>query len=87
MEGIRKWLPLIGYMYVSVVAFISALHVDNDMLMIMLIISAVVSLALALTRLISSRKMAARIKHLEEHHLSVSYDEENEGLIIKEGLL
>lgn len=86
MKGISTWLPLIGHVFVAVVAVIAASQVDNNVLRYLLIISAVVSFVLALTRIVSSRKMNERIKYLEEHHLSIIGDAENEGLIIKEGI-
>lgn len=86
MKGMSIWLPLIGYLFVAVVAVFAALRIDNQLLMVLLIISATVSLILAITRLISAKKTGERIKYLEEHHLSIIPDEKNEGLVIKEGI-
>lgn len=86
MKRISGWLSLIGYVFIAGVAIISALQVTINVLKCLLILSAMVSLVLAVTRFISARKMNARIKYLEEHHLSVIPDVENEELIIKEGI-
>ena len=86
MKRISIWLPLIGYVFVAVVAIIAALRIDNQLLMSLLIISATVSLILAITRLISAKKTGERIKYLEDHHLSITHDAGNEGLVIKEGI-
>ena len=86
MKGVSIWLPLIGYLFVAVVAVFAALRIDNQLLMVLLIISATVSLILAITLLISAKKTGERIKYLEEHHLSIVPDEINEGLVIKEGI-
>lgn len=86
MKRFFAWLSLIGYVFVAGVSVIAALQVANDVLKCLLIISAVASMALAVTRFISARKMNTRIKYLEDHHLSVISDEENEGLIFKEGI-
>ena len=47
---------------------------------------AIVSLILAITRIISAKKTEDRIKYLEEHHLSGSYDEVGETLTLEEGI-
>lgn len=69
MKGIGIWLPLIGYLFVAVVAIIAALRIENLPLMILLFISAIVSLILAITRLLSAKRMGERIKYLEDNCL------------------
>lgn len=86
MKGIGIWLPLIGYLFVAVVAIIAALRIDNLPLMILLIISAIVSLILAITRLLSAKRMGERIKYLEDNHLSLSYNKEEEKITVKMGI-
>ena len=86
MRRICTCLPLIGYVFIAGVAMIAALQMTNNVLKCLLIISSLVSLVLAVTRFMSAMKMNARIKYLEEHHLSVVPDEENEGIILKEGI-
>lgn len=78
MKKIRILLPLIGYIFVAVVAIISALRIDDLLLLVLLVISAIVSLILAITRMITAKKTGDRIKYLEENQLSVSYDAKEE---------
>lgn len=86
MKGIGIWLPLIGYLFVAVVAIIAALRIENLPLMILLFISAIVSLILAITRLLSAKRMGERIKYLEDNHLSLSYNKEEEKITVKMGI-
>lgn len=86
MKGISTWLPLAGYVFVAVISVISASQAENKVIMWLLYTATVVSLTLAVTRFINTRKMNDRIKYLENHHLSVTTDEENEELIINEGI-
>ena len=81
-----KRLPLLGYIFVAIVAIIAALGVRSLLMSILLIISSIVSLILAITRIISAKKTEDRIKYLEEHHLSGSYDEVGETLTLEEGI-
>lgn len=74
MKKISILLPLIGHIFVAVVAVISALRINDLMLLVLLVISAIVSLILAITRMITAKKTRERIKYLEENQLSVSYD-------------
>ena len=53
---------------------------------ILLILSAMVSLVLAVTRLVDSKKTAERIKRLEKNQLSVRYDESEEKLYFEKGI-
>ena len=80
------WLSLLGYLFVAVIAIIAALQVDNSLLSVLLIISAIISLILAVTRLISAKKTEERIKYLEDHHLSMNYDENKEEATLIEGI-
>ena len=86
MKGIGIWLPLIGYLFVAVVAIIAALRIENLPLMILLFISAIVSLILAITRLLSAKRMGERIKYLEDNHLSLSYNKEEECINVEKGI-
>ena len=81
-----KRLPLLGYIFVAIVAIIAALGVRSLLMSVLLIISSIVSLILAITRIISAKKTEDRIKYLEEPHLSGSYDEVGETLTLEEGI-
>ncbi len=74
-KGNTCWLPLVGYVFVSIVSIFAALQTKQLVLELLLVLSAVVSLILAITRLSSSKKMIARIKDLEDNQLSVGYDD------------
>ncbi len=74
-KGNTCWLALVGYVFFSIVSIFSALQTKQLVLELLLVLSAVVSLILAITRLSSSKKMIARIKDLEDNQLSVGYDD------------
>lgn len=80
------WLPLLGYIFVAVVAIIAASRIDNQVILVLLVTSAIVSLILAITRLISAKKTGERIKYLEDNQLSVSYDAKEEEFSFKKGI-
>lgn len=82
---VSVWLPLIGYLFVAVVAVITALRIDSQLLLVLLITSALISLILAITRVISAKKTGERIKRLEDNQLSVSYDANEEMLSFNKG--
>ena len=81
-----KRLPLLGYIFVAIVAIIAALGVRSLLMSILLIISSIVSLILAITRIISAKKTEDRIKYLESHHISLTHDAEEETMTIQEGI-
>ena len=80
-RGNISWSPLIGSVFVSMVSILAALQAKNLILQLLLVLSAIVSLILAITHLSSAKKMIARIKDLEDNQLSAEYDDET--LILK----
>lgn len=62
----NKWIALVGYVFVTVVSVIAALRMEENVIKVLLILSALVSLVLAVSRIVSSRRMAKRIQKLEE---------------------
>ena len=66
MEKLYNWVTLVGVTFIAVVSVISAFFIENLTLRILLIISAVVTLALAVLGIFSNRKMSKKIKKLEE---------------------
>lgn len=79
-------LPLLGYIFVALSAIITAICINSQSLSVLLILSAIVSLILAITRLVSAKKTEERIKYLEKNQLSVSYNAEDETLSLKKGI-
>lgn len=65
---------------------IGTFRVEGFFMKILLILSAMVSLVLAVTRLVDSKKTAERIKRLEKNQLSVRYDESEEKLYFEKGI-
>lgn len=70
-----QWLQIGGYVFISLVSICAAIRIEDLLLKFLLVISAVVSLILAISRLLASRKMSKRIKELEEKQLSVRVDD------------
>ena len=82
--GIKSWLTVVAYLFVAITSIFAIFRPEGMIWIIVFVLSAIVSLILAITRLLNNKKMAERIRYLEEHHLSIETDDENEGLIIKE---
>ena len=82
--GVKSWLTLVAYLFVAITSIFAIFRPEGMIWIIVFVLSAIVSLILAITRLLNNKKMAERIRYLEEHHLSIETDDENEGLIIKE---
>ena len=84
--GIKSWLTLVAYLFVAIASIIGIFRPEGKIWIIVFVLSAVVSLILAITRMLNNKKMADRIRYLEKHHISIETDDENEDLIIKEGI-
>ena len=84
--GMKSWLTVVAYLFVAIASIIAIFRPEGKIWIIVYVLSAVVSLILAITRLLNNKKMTDRIRYLEKHHLSLEIDEENEGIIVKEGL-
>lgn len=77
---------LVGYIFIAVASVIGTFRIEGLFMKILLILSAMVSLVLAVTRLVDSKRTADRIKRLEKNQLSVRYDESEEKLYFKKGI-
>ena len=77
---------LFGYIFIPGVSVIGTFRIEVVFMKILLILSAMVSLVLAVTRLVDSKKTAERIKRLEKNQLSVRYDESEEKLYFEKGI-
>ena len=84
-EGVKRWFAIVAYLFVAIASIIAIFRPEGMIWIVVFVLSAVVSLILAITRMLNNKKMADRIRYLEKHHLSIETDDENEGLIIKEG--
>lgn len=62
----NKWIALVGYVFVTVVSMISAFRVEERDIMELLLLSALVSLVLAVSRIVGSKRMEEKIRKLEE---------------------
>ena len=82
----KSWLTLVAYLFVAIVSIIAIFRPEGLVWIIVFVLSAIVSLILAITRIRNNKKMADRIQYLEEHHLSIEYDKDGEGIKFKEGL-
>lgn len=75
-----------GYLFVFAISIISAISIEQPLWRVLLIVSALVTLVLAVTRLISAKKLGKRVKYLEDNQLSMSYNKEEERIIVKKGI-
>ena len=66
MEKLCNWVTLTGATYTAVVSVISAFYMENLTIRRLLILSAVVTLVLAVLGVLNNRKMSKIIKKLEE---------------------
>lgn len=62
----NKWIALVGYVFVTVVSMISAFRVEERDIMELLLLSALVSLVLAVSRIVGSKRMEEKIRKLEK---------------------
>ena len=82
----KNYLMLVGYIFIAGVSVIGTFRVEGFFMKILLILSAMVSLVLAVTRLVDSKRTVERIKKLEKNQLSVRYDESEEKLYFQKGI-
>lgn len=82
----KHWLMLAGHVFVASVSVIGAFRIEGSSWQVLLILSSIVTLVLAITRMQSSKKMAEKIGTLEENQLSVRYDKEKEALYFEKGV-
>ena len=83
---IGDWLSLSGFVFIACVSIAGAFRIEGTAWRVLLIMSAVVSLILAITRMMKNKRMAKKIQKLEENQLSVRYDEEKEMLCFEKGV-
>ena len=62
----NKWIVLGGYVFVAVVSVIAALRMEENVIKVLLVLSALLSLVLAVLRIVSSKRMEEKIRKLEE---------------------
>lgn len=62
----NKWIALGGYVFVAVVSVIAALRMEENIIKVLLALSALMSLILAVSRIVSSKRMEEKIRKLEE---------------------
>lgn len=74
MQIYKTILSLLGYFFVAGVSIWSALQVNSPLAKILLVVSAFVSLVLAVTRLFTTLKMANKIRSLEENQWYIEPD-------------
>lgn len=83
---ISEWLSLAGFVFIACISVAGAFRIEGTAWRVLLIMSAVVSLILAITRMLKNKRMAKKIQTLEENQLSVRYDEEKEMLCFEKGV-
>ena len=77
---LSDWLSLAGFVFIAGVSIAGAFRIDETAWRVLLIMSAFLSLILAISRMLKNKRMAKRIKTLEENQLSVGYDEKDEAV-------
>ena len=83
-QTIKQCVSLAGYVFVFLVSIVAAFQVkDNFYLFVLLIVSAAISLGLAIDRFVSSRRMEKRIQELEDNQLTPIVDDHT--LVFKVG--
>ena len=83
---IGDWLTLTGFVFIAGVSIAGAFRMEGTAWRVLLILSAVVSLVLAIVGMLKNRHMAKKIKTLEENQLSVRYDKEKEAIYFEKGV-
>ena len=82
----RKNIGIRRNLFVAIASIIAIFRPEGLIWIIVFVLSAIISLLLAITRMRNNKRMADRIRYLEEHHLSLDIDEDNESIIVKKGL-
>lgn len=72
----KEWFVFICSLFVALVAIISACAVNNILLRVLLILSALVSLLLAIWNSIAVKKIKKEMSDLKKNQLSVEYNDE-----------
>ena len=83
---IGTFFSIAGYLFVFAISIISAFKIEQLIWRALLIVSALVTFVLAITRLISANKIGKRVKYLEDNHLSLSYNKEEECINVEKGI-
>ena len=83
---LSDWLSLIGFLFIAGVSIAGALRIEGTTWRVLLILSAVVSLVLAIARLLKNKNMAKKIRRLEENQLSVRYDKNDKLIHFEKGV-
>lgn len=83
---ISDWLSLAGFIFITGVSVVGAFRIERTVWRVLLIMSAVVSLILAISRMQKNKRMAKKIQTLDENQLSVRSDEEREMLCFEKGV-
>lgn len=81
----KNVLIISGCVFNTAVSIIAATQAESLFLKVLLIVSALVSLALAIARIYSFRKFEKRIKELEDNQMTTEYVAETETLHLKIG--
>ena len=82
---VKRIALLIGSLFVAVVSVLSACRIEDRIWQVLLIVSAFVSLFLAIIKLIDSRKTAEEIAKLKQNQLDVRIEGETVVFIKGEG--
>ena len=69
-KNILKTLTLFGYIFTTIVSVIMAIRVDGLPYKILLVAAAMVTFVLAISRMVSAKKLENRIKDLEENMIT-----------------
>ena len=80
------WLTLAGFVFITGVSIAGAFRIEGTIWRVLLILSAIVSLVLAIARMLKNKRMAKKIKTLEENQLSVRYDKGKRCVVFEEGV-
>ena len=81
----KNVLIITGCVFNAVVSIFAATKAEDQFLKILLIMSALVSLALAITRVYSYMKIEKRIKELEDNQITTEYVEDAETFFLNKG--
>lgn len=84
--GMKSWLTLVAYLFVAIASIIAIFRPEGMIWIIVFVLSAVVSLILAITRMLKNKKMAEKIRKLEEKQLSVRYDKGKRCVVFEQGV-
>lgn len=81
----KQMLTLLGYLFVFLVSIVAAIKAEGVIFKVILSLSSIISLILAIDRIMSFSQLMNRVQEIEENQLSFSVDDDEHILKVERG--